>query len=110
MTPGKGIGAKINGKKILCGNSIYMTENGVVLNNNINDLEELQKQGKATVIIAYDGECAGAIGLSDTVRSTAKNMVHELKQTQVDTVLLTGHNKQTADYFAEQAGDKHCVF
>jgi heavy metal translocating P-type ATPase len=105
MIPGKGIGANINGKKTLCGNTAYLNENNIVLSDKTNtSLENLRKQGKAVIIVSYDGQCIGIIALSDTLRSTAKDMVLELKQKHTNTVLLTGDNKQAADYFAEQAG------
>ena len=107
MIPGKGISANINGRKILCGNSSYLRENSIVLDDNVAaSLERLRKQGKAAVLISYDGKCKGAIALSDTLRDTAKSMVQELKQTNTDAVLLTGDNRQTADYFAEQVSIK----
>ncbi|MCL2792581.1 MAG: cation-translocating P-type ATPase [Spirochaetaceae bacterium] len=103
MIPGKGISANINGKKILCGNSAFLHENRIALDDNIvATLEQFRKQGKATILVSYDNECKGVITLSDTLRPAAKNMVRELEQIHTSTVLLTGDNKQTADYFAQQ--------
>ena len=105
MVPGKGVSATVDGKKILCGNSTYLQENSMTLDNTVViALEHLRKQGKATILVSYDGKCKGIIGLSDTLRDTAKNMVEELKETNTDTILLTGDNRQTADYFAKQVG------
>jgi heavy metal translocating P-type ATPase len=107
MIPGKGISANINGRKILCGNNAYLHENGIALDDNIPaSLEGLRTQGKAAILVSYDGKCKGIIALSDTLRAAAKSMVLELKQTHTDTVLLTGDNRQTADYFAERVGIK----
>ena len=107
MTPGKGISAIINGKRIICGNHVFLSENNVGLDSDmIASLERLRKQGKATILVAFDDICKGIVALSDTLRSTAKSMVQELKQKHADAVLLTGDNKQTADYFAEQVGIK----
>jgi heavy metal translocating P-type ATPase len=104
MIPGKGVSANLNRKKVLCGNPAFLIENNIELNENINtSLEMLRRQGKAVIVISYDGKCKGLITLSDTLRSTVKDMVQELKQNNTGTVLLTGDNKQTADYFAEQA-------
>ena len=107
MIPGKGIGANINGKKVLCGNAAYLRENSIALDDNAAaSSEQLRKQGKAVILVSYDGECKGIIALSDTLRATAKSMIGELDQTNTGTVLLTGDNRQTADYFAEQVGIK----
>ena len=105
MIPGKGISAEINGRKILCGNNNYLLENGIMLGENT-ALENLCKQGKAVILVCIDGMFKGLVALSDMLRSTAKSMVQELEQTHASTVLLTGDNRQTAQYFAEQAGIK----
>ncbi|WP_312355818.1 HAD-IC family P-type ATPase, partial [Aminipila sp.] len=55
-------------------------------------------------LIALDGECAGAVGLSDRIRSTAKEMIQQLSEMNIKTILLSGDNKKTAEYLAEQAG------
>jgi len=107
MIPGKGISADINKAKILCGNNSYLSENGVILHDIVvSELEKLRRQGKATILVSLDGICRGIIALSDTLRITAKDMIKELKEKHADAVLLTGDNKQTADYFAEIVGIK----
>lgn len=105
MIPGKGIRVGENGQEILCGSSSFLHENDIALGENIMlALERLRKQGKAAILVSNCGICIGIIALSDTLRVTAKGMVQELKQTHTDAVLLTGDNKQTAIYFAEQVG------
>ncbi|MDR2696222.1 MAG: cation-translocating P-type ATPase [Deltaproteobacteria bacterium] len=105
MIPGKGVRANINGQTILCGNSHYLHENCVALDDNATAaLELLRKQGKAVILVSYNEKCQGIIALSDTLRATARNIVQELQQKHINVVILTGDNRQTADYFAEQAG------
>ena len=107
MIPGKGINADIGDRNILCGNNSYLQENGISISDKTaSTLETLRNQGKATILVSFDGQCKGIIALSDTLRNTAKSMVLELKQKHADAVLLTGDNRQTAQYFAEQAGIK----
>lgn len=50
------------------------------------------------------GRCIGAVGLSDTLRESAKDMIQELKQMHTEAVLLTGDHAKTADYFAAKVG------
>jgi heavy metal translocating P-type ATPase len=103
MIPGKGISASINDSQILCGNSAWLKENDVdISDDEYASLKLLRSQGKATVLVAKNGKCSGIVALSDSLRAAAKNMVQELKQTQTGAVLLTGDNKQTAEYFAQQ--------
>lgn len=105
MTAGKGIYAEVNGKKLLCGNENYLLNYGVEINVIVRSmLEELRAQGKASVLVADDSACIGALAMSDVLRPEAKNMVERLHSMNTNIVLLTGDNQKTADYFARQVG------
>lgn len=105
MTAGKGILAGISGKKILCGNEKFLLSCNVILKNNVHsELETFRSQGKASILVAENGKCIGVIALSDVLRPEAVNMVSRLRAMNTNTVLLTGDNKLTADYFAGQIG------
>ena len=105
MTTGKGIQAEISGKKLLCGNEKFLMEHGVAMDNAVQAvLEKLRTQGKASILVADGTQCVGIIALSDVLRPEAKDMVSRLSSMHTRTVLLTGDNKKTTDYFAEQVG------
>ena len=105
MTTGKGIYAEVLGKKLLCGNEKFLLENGVAIDNAVQTvLEKLRTQGKASILVADGTRCVGVIALSDVLRPEAKDMVSRLSSMHTRTVLLTGDNKKTTDYFAEQVG------
>lgn len=105
MTTGRGIQAEISGKKLLCGNETFLMEHGVAMDSAVQAaLEKLRTQGKASILVADGTQCVGIIALSDVLRPEAKNMVSRLSSMHTRTVLLTGDNKKTADYFAGQVG------
>lgn len=105
MTSGKGISAEVDGYQLLCGNEKYLHECGVsVTANATGTLEKLRLQGKASILVAVNGQCLGVIALSDVLRPEAAAMVQKLTAMQTNTVLLTGDNQKTADYFAAQVG------
>lgn len=102
---GKGIFANVSGKNLLCGSEKYLQENGVSIPQQVSDtLDKLRNQGKASILAAIDGLCIGVIGLSDVMRPMANEMVAELEEMDTQTVLLTGDNQRTADYFAKRVG------
>ena len=104
MLSGKGVNAKINNKKILCGNENYLAENGINVSAKSNQLiEQLRMQGKVSILAAIDGEHIGIIALSDVIRPAARSMITNLKAMNTQAVLLTGDNQRTAEYFASQA-------
>ena len=105
MTSGKGISAEADGYKLLCGNEKYLHECGVSVTANASGtLEKLRLQGKASILVAANGQCVGVIALSDVLRPEVAVMVRKLTAMQTHTVLLTGDNQKTADYFAAQVG------
>ncbi len=105
MTAGKGIYAEVSGHKFVCGSERFLAEINIILDKEKHDeLDKLRKQGKASILIAEQKECVGIIALSDILRTESKDMVSRLTAMNTRTVLLTGDNKKTADYFAGQIG------
>jgi len=105
MTAGKGVYAEVDGRKLFCGNEVYLEENGVLLTDKVREtVEALRTQGKASVLAAESGRCIGVLAMSDVLRPEAKSMVDRLHSMNTDIVLLTGDNRKTADYFARQVG------
>ncbi len=105
MDAGKGIFANVSGKKLYCGNEKYLLSSGSEISDKVySALKKLRTQGKASILIASDGNCIGIIALSDVLRPTAKEMVRKLSDINTETVLLTGDNRKTADFFAKQVG------
>ena len=105
MEAGKGIFAEFDDMSVYCGNERYLNENGICLNEDVVlTLAKLRKEGKASVIAAMNEKVVGIIALSDTVKPDAETMISKLKGMDTKAVLLTGDNKQTADYFASRVG------
>lgn len=105
MEAGKGIHAQVSGQELFCGSEKYLLEHGIEIPQMVSDtLANLREQGKASILAACDGICVGVIALSDVLRPTAKDMVSKLAAMGTQTVLLTGDNRRTADYFAKQVG------
>ncbi len=113
MIAGRGIYAEVSQWKLFCGSEAFLEENGIVLHNTVQDtdavraiLERLRSQGKASILVADADrkQCIGVIALTDVLRPEAKDMVSRLTAMHTRTVLLTGDNRKTADYFSRQAG------
>lgn len=105
MAVGKGISAKVSGRSLLCGNEKYLLEYGVTIDGQVHNIfEKLRAEGKASILVAENNVCIGVIALSDVLRPEAKDMVSRLTAMRTSTVLLTGDNKKTANYFAKQVG------
>ena len=97
MLPGRGVSAVISGKRILAGNLELLKEKAAVLKDREEKkAEECTKRGCTIMYLAVDGQAAGFIALSDTLRPEAPDMIKELKAAGVTPVLLTGDHGNAA--------------
>ncbi len=100
---GKGITATVENKKIIAGSQKLLSENNIKMPNNINNQADFHLNNGCTVIyIAIDNKLAGFIVLSDTIREQSMDMLNKLKQTNVNPVLLTGDNINSAKNIANK--------
>lgn len=104
MTPGRGVIATANGKKVLCGSEALLAEHGINPTRDALEIaEKLRAEGKICIFTAADGEIMGITALADTLRAEATEAVSELKGKGVECALLTGDNERTAVHFAKEA-------
>lgn len=105
MTAGRGIRAEVSGRKLFCGNEKHLEENGIFIDSSAEEkLKKLRLEGKASILVAEEHHCIGILAMSDVLREDAVEMINRLHSMHTDTVLLTGDNRKTADYFAERVG------
>ena len=103
MYPGKGVTCINSYGKVYAGNSKFLSEHDIDVN--IDDyLDKLKHEGKASIIVALNDEVIGLIGLSDVIREDSKKMIDSLHDLGTETILLTGDNTETANYFASKVG------
>ncbi|WP_407376009.1 heavy metal translocating P-type ATPase [Methanobrevibacter sp.] len=103
MYPGKGVSCKNSFGQVYAGNSKFLNENDIKVDVD-SQLNKLKHEGKASIIVALNCEVIGLIGLSDVIREDSKSMIESLHDLGTETVLLTGDNTETANYFASQVG------
>lgn len=105
MFSGKGVYAKLDNKRIYIGNEKFMDNNEIELSGEIKKAVNSKRlDGKITLIVAIDKVPVGLVALSDTTRKSSIEALNSLED--VETILLTGDNSLTADYFAKKAGIK----
>lgn len=105
MAAGRGVSARVEGKRVCCGTPTYLAENGAVAGSEVPELlTALRNQGKAAVLVSEGERCVGIIALSDVLRPEAETVVARLAAMGTGTVLLTGDSPQAAAYFAGKAG------
>ncbi|GJM97739.1 hypothetical protein PR202_ga14690 [Eleusine coracana subsp. coracana] len=103
--PGKGVRCLINGKHILVGNRSLIIENGVAIPPEAESfLVDLELNAKTGILVAYDGDFVGLMGITDPLKREAAVVVEGLKKLGVHPVMLTGDNWRTAQAVAKEVG------
>lgn len=82
----------------------FILEEHPVSQEVIDDIEQLQKQGKTAVVIATHNEIEGIIALTDEIRPESRSLIDQLKQLSVKTIMLTGDHQHPAEAVARQLG------
>lgn len=102
--PGRGVEALVEGEELLLGNLRLMKERGFALNGMEEKADRLFGEGKTTMFLALDGQVVGIIALADTLKPNAKEVVNELHRMDIETAMLTGDNRRTAEAIAREVG------
>ncbi|MBX5318630.1 copper-translocating P-type ATPase [Staphylococcus caprae] len=103
--PGHGIEAMINETHVLIGNRKLMHDFDITIDTDSEQkLAQYERQGQTSMMIAIEQELKGVIAVADTVKDTAKQAVSELQNMNIEVVMLTGDNKQTAQAIAQEVG------
>ena len=92
---GYGITGIIENDTILIGNSKLLNKNNIT-NKYIEQEKELAAKGNSIVYVVKNNEILGIIGVNDIVRDNAKEIVQELNNNNIEVIMLTGDNENTA--------------
>ena len=101
---GNGLSAKINGEKITGGSFTFIKLQAAVSDEISDEYTRLSSEGKTPLFFTKDGEIIGIIAVADTVKSDSKEAVSDFKKMNVETVMITGDNENTAKAIAAEVG------
>jgi len=101
--PGQGVQVSVEGKKIFLGNFKLMEEQGLSLDGLEPKAAEFLEQGKTVMFMGLDGQVAGIVALADTLKPGAKEALQALHKMGIETAMLTGDNRRTAEAIAREA-------
>ncbi len=102
--PGHGVEAYVANKRVLIGNKALMDRESIPTNGLEARAEKLAGDAKTPMYVAVEGEATGLVAVADTIRESARRAVTALHQLGVETVMLSGDNRHTAEAVARQIG------
>lgn len=93
---GAGIKGTIDGKEYLLVNSRYLSKHSI-------DFTSMQSDGSVSYLVQGQ-QVLAAISLGDSLKTSAKDFVHSLKQMGITPVMVTGDGQASANQVAQQLG------
>lgn len=107
---GLGIIAEAEGVNYFAGNLRLMSEKGVVLMPEEQQLiSELESQAQSVIIFASGKNVIAIAGVSDKIKQHSAKAVETMQQMGIEVYMLTGDNEKAANAVAEKVGIKNVL-
>jgi Cu+-exporting ATPase len=101
---GAGVSARVEGREVEVGKPAWFREKAVSLDGEEKKIGSLQDQGKTVMVVVVDGKPAGLIAVADQVKPESKESIEALHRQNLEVVMLTGDNAQSARAIASEVG------
>lgn len=102
--PGRGVKCKVDGKPVLVGAPALLEAEGLDLGPFAALRQELAEQGQTISAVAEGGRVIGLIGLADSLRPEAEEVIAQIKSMGIEVAMVTGDSEQTAQAVARRVG------
>jgi Cu+-exporting ATPase len=101
---GKGVTGTVSGKQIAVGNAELFRALSIDPEALIKPSDALRKEGETVMLVAMDGKAAGVVAVSDPIKESTPQAIHELKEAGLKIIMVTGDNAITAQAVASKLG------
>lgn len=101
---GKGVIASINGDRVLVGSRRLMREHGLDPAPLEPELVRFEQDAKTAMLVSSNATLAGVVAVADTLKDDSVAAIRELHEMGVQTAVITGDNRRTADAIARLVG------
>jgi len=101
---GLGVTALVSGRRYMIGNARFLAGSEVALSEVEADIARLEDEAKTVVAVSEDAQVIGLLGIADTVRPGAQEVIALLRRSGITTIMLTGDNERSARAIAAQLG------
>jgi Cu+-exporting ATPase len=106
---GKGVTGSVEGRRLVIGNRPFLEEAGIDTATDAAralsaEANRLREDGASVILVAIDGQAAGAIAVADPIKASTPGALESLKAAGIRVVMLTGDNATTARAVAARLG------
>ena len=103
-TAGRGVGATIEGAKVLVGRAAWLKDNGVT-GDFLKSVDLDETAGFSLLFIARNDQCIGWVGLQDQTRAEAAEAIRGLQEAGIRRIaMVSGDRKPVAERVAAEIG------
>ena len=102
--PGRGLSAEAEGAPLILGNAKALAEAGIDTAPLAPQAQTLAQDGKTPIWIAHDGRLLALIAVADPVKDHAAEAIASLTAAGVETALISGDIRPTAEAVARKLG------
>ncbi len=78
-------------------------------NNYLEDEKKLAENGNSIIYVVKNKTIISIIGVNDIIRENAKLVIERLNKNKIETIMLTGDNKETANIIAKSVGISNII-
>ena len=106
--PGRGLQATVDGQVVLLGSTRLLHEKGLSSGRLAEEAQRLEGDGRTVSWLLRDvgerSELLGLLAFGDAIKATARDAVARLHALGIETVMLTGDNRGSAEAVARELG------
>jgi Cu+-exporting ATPase len=102
--PGEGVISEVGEQTVAVGNRRMAERLGVPIDSVVGRMEAMEAEGMTVVVSLAGRRVLGLMGIADTIRPSAAEVVSGLRGLGLRVVMITGDNERTARTIAEMAG------
>ncbi|MGH9465096.1 MAG: heavy metal translocating P-type ATPase, partial [Thermoanaerobaculia bacterium] len=101
---GHGVVGVVEGRRLTLGNRALLEQQGLDPTPLAERAEALRRDGSTVLFVAIDGALAGLLALADPIKETTPEALAELRREGVETIMVTGDGRATAEAVARTLG------
>ncbi len=90
---GKGVVGEYNNQSYYLGNNALFQD--LKVNFPITEMDSYMREGKTVIIFGNEQKVLGLISLQDKIREESKNVIKELENRKIHSILISGDNQNT---------------
>jgi Cu+-exporting ATPase len=106
--PGRGLQGSVDGQIVLLGSTRLMHAKGLGAGPLAQEANRLEGDGRTVSWLMHDAgehsELLGLLAFGDAIKATARDAIARLHALGIDTVMLTGDNRGSAEAVAQELG------